>query len=64
MLFNQPYCRIHDLVKAGFAKRQAASTYLKQLTSSGLLTEEKTGREKLFIHQRFLALLLDESDPR
>ena len=64
VLFNQPYCRIHDLVEVGVAKRQAASTYLKQLTSSGLLTEEKIGREKLFIHQRFLALLLDESDPR
>jgi len=62
ILFNQPYCRIQDLVEAGVAKRQAASTYLKQLVSSGLLTEEKIGREKLFIHQRFLALLLDESD--
>lgn len=64
VLFNQPYCRIHDLVEAGVAKRQAASTYLKQLTSSGVLTEEKIGREKLIIHQRFLALLLDESVPR
>ena len=63
VLFNQPYCRIPDLVQAGIAKRQAASTYLKQLVSGGLLTEEKVGREKLFIHQSFLALLLDESDP-
>lgn len=62
VLFNQPYCRIHDLVEAGIAKRQAASTYLKQLVSTGMLSEEKVGREKIFIHHRFLALLLDESD--
>lgn len=63
VLFNQPYCRIQDVVEAGIAKRQAASTYLKQLVDSGLLIEEKVGREKLFIHQKFLTLLLDESDP-
>ena len=62
-LFKQPYCRIADLIEAGIAKRQAASTYLKQLVATGLLSEEKVGREKLFIHHRFLNLLLDESDP-
>lgn len=63
VLFNQPYCRIGDLVEAGIAKRQAASSYLKQLVDGGLLTEEKVGREKLFIHTAFLELLLDESSP-
>lgn len=63
VLFNQPYCRIADVVEGGIAKRQAASTYLKQLVDSGLLIEEKVGREKLFIHQKLLMLLLDESDP-
>lgn len=63
VLFNQPYCRIADLVEAGIAKRQAASTYLKALAQGGFLVEEKVGREKLFIHRQFLALLLDESDP-
>jgi len=62
VLFHQPYCRIADLIQADIAKRQASSTYLKQLLEGGLLTEEKVGREKLLIHQRFLALLLDESD--
>ncbi len=60
VLFHHPYCRIADLVEAGIAKRQAASTYLKALSASGLLEEEKIGREKLFIHHEFLALLLDE----
>lgn len=59
-LFHQPYCRIVDLVNAGVAKRQAASTYLKQLVAAGLLSEEKVGREKLFIHHQYLDLLLTE----
>lgn len=63
VLFHQPYCRIADLVEAGIAKRQAASTYLKQLVDGGLLSEEKVGREKLFIHHAFLDLLLDDSTP-
>lgn len=62
VIFHQPYCRIADLVEAGVAKRQAASNYLKQLVDAGALQEEKAGREKLFIHGRFLTLLLDEQD--
>jgi len=62
VIFNQPYCRISDVVHAGVAKRQAASTYLKQLAEEGILAEEKVGREKLFIHGRFLDLLLNEED--
>jgi Fic family protein len=61
VLFHQPYCRIADLVNAGIAKRQAAATYLKQLVSIGILSEEKVGREKLFIHRKYLELLLNES---
>lgn len=61
VLFNQPYCRIQDMVEAGIAKRQAASTYLKELVSYGLLAEEKVGREKLFVHKKYLILLLNES---
>jgi Fic family protein len=61
VLFHLPYCRIADLVNAGIAKRQAAATYLKQLVSIGILSEEKVGREKLFIHRKYLELLLNES---
>ncbi|CAA6676473.1 MULTISPECIES: protein adenylyltransferase Fic [unclassified Lentimonas] len=61
VLFHQPYCRIADLVNAGVAKRQAAATYLKQLVDVGLLSEEKVGREKLFIHKSYLKLLLKDS---
>lgn len=62
VLFAQPYCRIADLVEAGIAKRQSASAYLKQLVEAGYLSEEKAGREKLFIHQRYLDLLLSDDE--
>ncbi|HEY0207902.1 protein adenylyltransferase Fic [Acerihabitans sp.] len=53
-LFAQPYCRIDNLVKRGVAKRQTASTYLKQLVNIGVLEEMTVGREKLYINTRLL----------
>ncbi len=60
VLFNQPYCRIGNLVEAGIAKRETASRYLKALAAAKLLREEKIGREKLFVNASFLDLLVDE----
>lgn len=57
VLFHQPYCRIGNLVDAGIAKRQTASTYLKQLVDAGILSTEKVGREQLFVHNAFLDIL-------
>ncbi len=57
VIFEQPYCRIADVVKAGIVGRQAASRYLKALTALGILREEAAGRERLFIHPRLLSLL-------
>ena len=62
VLFNQPYARISNLVEAGIAKRQTASTYMRQLTKAGVLQETRAGKEKLFVHTKFLDLLLRESD--
>ncbi|EBW5285722.1 Fic family protein [Salmonella enterica subsp. enterica serovar Havana] len=53
-LFAQPYCRIDNLVERGVAKRQTASTYLKQLVEIGVLEEMSVGREKLYINTRLL----------
>ena len=61
ILFNQPYCRIANLVEAGIAKRQTASVYLKDLCNVGILKEQKSGREKLFFHPKFNELLTTES---
>lgn len=60
LIFEQPYCRIANVVDAGIVGRQAASRYLKSLASIGILSERKIGREKLFIHLRLLELLTSE----
>lgn len=61
-LFKQPYCRINNLVTAGVAKRQTASTYLKQLCDLGVLKELKSGRETLFVHPKYIELLTGEEN--
>jgi Fic family protein len=61
VIFEQPYCRIADLVNAGIAKRQTASEYLVRLVEIGVLTPMQSGREKLFIHRALLDLLASET---
>jgi len=58
LIFERPYCRISNLVDAKIAERQAASRYLKQLVEIGVLEEKTVGREKLFLHPKFLQLLI------
>ncbi len=60
LIFEQPYCRINNLVERDIAKRQTASVYLKQLCEIGVLVEMELGREKLFIHPKLLELLTPE----
>ncbi len=57
LLFEQPYTRISNLEKAGIAKRQTASKYLKELCDIGVLQELNVGRDKLFIHPKLMELL-------
>lgn len=56
-IFEQPYCRITNLVEANIAGRQAASRYLKALAAAGILEERAVGKEKLFVHPRLMRLL-------
>jgi len=60
VVFEQPYCRISNVVEAKIAGRQAASRYLKALVSIGVLSEQVFGREKLFVHAKLLDLLTRE----
>jgi len=46
LIFEQPYCRISNLVERDIAKRQTASTYLKQLADIGVLQEINSGFRK------------------
>lgn len=62
IIFTQPYCRIANLVAAGIAKRQTASDYLKKLVAIGILTEHQAGKEKLFVHPRFLSLFRQDDN--
>ena len=62
MTFEQPYCRISNLVQANIAKRQSASKYLKELVSIGILTETKLGNEKIFINPNYLNLLTQDNN--
>jgi len=61
-IFIQPYCRIGNLVEAGIAKRETASKYLKQLCDIGVLKEIKAGRDKLFVHPKFIKVLTQDTD--
>ncbi|NLF69265.1 MAG: Fic family protein [Candidatus Anammoximicrobium sp.] len=61
-VFQQPYCRIANLVEAQIAGRQAASRYLKALVSIGVLREQTVGREKLFVHPKLLTLLTQDTN--
>jgi Fic family protein len=60
VIFEQPYCRIANLVDANIAGRQAASRYLKALAAIGVLEERSFGREKFFVHPKLLNLLTRE----
>ena len=62
VIFEQPCCRIGNLVDKGIAQRQAAARYLKSLAGIGVLSETKAGKEKLFIHPRLMELLKDDDN--
>lgn len=62
VIFEQPYCRIANLVEAGIAGRQAASRYLKALAAAGVLREQAFGREKLFVHPKLMDLLVKDTN--
>lgn len=62
LIFEQPYCRISNLVENGIAKRQTASTYLRQLSAIGVLQETSAGKEKLFVHPKLMQLMRQDSN--
>jgi cell filamentation protein, protein adenylyltransferase len=60
LIFTQPYTRIANLAENGIAKRQAASTYLKELARLGILEGAKIGRDKVFLHRKYLDVLFSD----
>ena len=59
-IFAQPYCRIAHLTDRKIGNRVTAARYLKQLAEIGVLEEEKIGREKLFVHRKYMDLLASD----
>lgn len=62
MILERFYCQLQNPEGAKIAGRQAASRYLKQLTEIGVLEEQTLGRERLYMHPKFVQLLIKESN--
>ena len=62
VIFEQPYCRINNLVERDIAKRQTASVYLKLLVEIGVLEEMQLGKEKLFFHPKLMRLMTQDNN--
>ena len=58
VLFTYPYCRSSNLKNLGMKSSITSRKYLRQLVDIGILTEEKEGKELVFIHKKYLTLLL------
>lgn len=56
-IFTQTYNRIGNLVDRGIAGREASAKYLRELEKLGVLEAQKTGREVIFLHRKYLDVL-------
>jgi Fic family protein len=59
VLFEQPYCRIANVIDRCGVSRPTATKWLGELAEAGTLRELRAGRERLFINHRFLGVLGD-----
>ncbi|MET0549477.1 MAG: protein adenylyltransferase Fic [Xanthomonas sp.] len=62
VIFNQPYCRIQNVVDLVGVTRQTAARHLRELVQIGVLQEQRMGKEKLFLHPTFLRLLSSDDN--
>ena len=58
VLFTYPYCRSCDLQQLGIKSPITSRKYLRQLVDLGILKEERIGKELLFVHEKYLNLLV------
>lgn len=62
ILFEQPYCRISNVVERCGVSRPTATNWLNDLVETGLLVGVRMGKQRLFVNAPFLeALLRDEA---
>ena len=57
LLFEQPYSKIEFVVDKLGVERKAASRYLKELETVGVLESQKVGRETLYINKELIEIL-------
>ncbi len=56
LLFNEPYCRIGNIVSSGLAARKAAGIYLRELEKLNILSSKKIGSDVIFINNKLYNL--------
>lgn len=62
VLFEQPYCRISNVVNSCHVSRPTATGWLNALVAGGVLIDKRLGRERLFINTEFLTLLTRDEE--
>jgi len=58
VLFEQPYCRIANVIHRCGVSRPTATNWLNALVRQGALVDVKAGRERIFINTKFFDLLM------
>jgi Fic family protein len=58
VLFEQPYSRIQIVMSRCGVSRPTATSWLNDLARAGILTAHKFGRDRVFVNERFLDVLL------
>jgi len=57
LLFEQPYSKIEFVVDKLNVERKAASRYLREIESIGIVESQKVGRETLYINRELIEIL-------
>jgi Fic family protein len=58
ILFEQPYCRISNVVERCGVSRPTATNWLNDLVETGLLVGLRVGKQRLFVNASFLEVLM------
>lgn len=58
VLFEQPYCRIANVMSRCDVSRPTATNWLNRLVEADILRSRKIGRDRLYVNQRFLEVLV------
>lgn len=64
VLFEQPYCRISNVVQRCGVSRPTATNWLNALVKVGALADVRSGRERIFINTKFFELLIRPDSAR